>query len=184
MNEDKPQGSSWWQSMPGILTGVATATTALAGLVVALHTAGLLGSSGPPQEASGANTTAPQPESGTPGQQAVRTREITFEKSGGTANTQTSPQLDESVDFESSGSLKVKFEMQNGSCSSLRLHLYLEDQLVMETGYFDQTSGVLDLGEVPAGAHTLRVSPEGMEGKCNTGTLESWGGTLTMYLAG
>lgn len=40
MKEDRPR--DWWQTIPGILTGLAGITTATTGLVIALHQAGLL----------------------------------------------------------------------------------------------------------------------------------------------
>ena len=42
MDED-PRSKSWWQTLPGILTAVAGAITAVTALVTALHQAGWLG---------------------------------------------------------------------------------------------------------------------------------------------
>ncbi|NJR38740.1 MAG: SH3 domain-containing protein [Leptolyngbyaceae cyanobacterium CSU_1_4] len=41
MKEDRPR--DWWQTIPGILTGLAGITTATTGLVIALHQAGFFG---------------------------------------------------------------------------------------------------------------------------------------------
>ncbi len=43
MEEQKSSGGSFWQSMPGILTGLATTLAAVGGLVAALHSAGVIG---------------------------------------------------------------------------------------------------------------------------------------------
>ena len=43
MDESPKPKSSWWQTLPGVLTAVAAAATAIAGLIGGLHTAGLLG---------------------------------------------------------------------------------------------------------------------------------------------
>ena len=43
MDENPKPKSSWWQTLPGVLTAIAAAATAIAGLVGGLHSAGLLG---------------------------------------------------------------------------------------------------------------------------------------------
>ena len=43
MDESPKPKSSWWQTLPGVLTAVAAAVTAIAGLIGGLHQAGLLG---------------------------------------------------------------------------------------------------------------------------------------------
>jgi len=43
MDESPKPKSSWWQTIPGVLTAVAAAATAIAGLIGGLHSAGLLG---------------------------------------------------------------------------------------------------------------------------------------------
>jgi plastocyanin len=44
-DDEKPdRATSWWQTMPGVMTGIAALITALTGLLVAAHQAGLFGS--------------------------------------------------------------------------------------------------------------------------------------------
>jgi hypothetical protein len=74
MTDNTPStGSSWWQTMPGILTGLAAIVTAVTGLIVAFNHTGSRGeptsqaataspsSSAPTSGASSSPTTAPQP---------------------------------------------------------------------------------------------------------------------------
>lgn len=42
MNNDPSRPSSWWQTLPGILTAIAATITAITGLVAALNQTGLL----------------------------------------------------------------------------------------------------------------------------------------------
>src|SRR5215472_3759802 len=74
MTDNTPStGSSWWQTMPGILTGLAAIVSAVTGLIVAFNHTGSRGeptsqaataspsSSAPTSGASSSPTTAPQP---------------------------------------------------------------------------------------------------------------------------
>src|SRR5262245_49706019 len=58
------EDQKWWQTVPGILTATAATVTAVTGLIVALHQAGVLGGHVPHAD-SGARTsqeaTAPPP---------------------------------------------------------------------------------------------------------------------------
>ena len=101
-------------------------------------------------------------------------------KEGGTPGTQRSPQLDHQETFETTGALKMEFALSPGACSKARLHILVDGTLVRQTEFFDDTTGLLDLGPVSPGRHTLTLSPEGQSGGCNSGTLGSWGGTLTL----
>jgi len=40
---EQQSGGSWWQTLPGILTGIAALVTAVGGLIVAAHQGGLIG---------------------------------------------------------------------------------------------------------------------------------------------
>ena len=115
--------------------------------------------------------------SGTP--TTIRSR---VEKAGGTLGAQRSPQLDHQETFATTGALKMEFELSRGACSKARLHIFIDGKPVKQTDYFDDTTGILDLGPVTSGRHTLTLSPEGQEGGCNSGTLGSWGGTLTLHI--
>jgi hypothetical protein len=54
---DEEKAKTWWQTLPGIITSVTAAITALVGLVVALKQAGWIGS--PPAQAPSAVAAAP-----------------------------------------------------------------------------------------------------------------------------
>lgn len=48
MDEGDKGKTSWWQTVPGILTATAAIITAVAGLIVTLHQAGMLGGKNDP----------------------------------------------------------------------------------------------------------------------------------------
>lgn len=48
MSEDK-QAGSWWKTLPGIMTGMATMLTAIGGLILTLHQTGIIGNANSPQ---------------------------------------------------------------------------------------------------------------------------------------
>ena len=104
-------------------------------------------------------------------------------KDGGTPGAQRSPQLDHQETFETTGALKMEFELSRGACSKARFHIFIDGALVKQTEFTDGTTGVLDLGPLSSGRHTLTLSPEGQVGGCNSGTLGSWGGTLTLHVS-
>ncbi len=57
-------GGSWWSTLPGVLTGIAAVVTAVSGLLVAAHQAGLLGgrwASAPAPPALGGAAPGPRP---------------------------------------------------------------------------------------------------------------------------
>jgi hypothetical protein len=62
--ESKPAG--WWQTLPGILTAIAAAITAIAGLIAALHQAGLIGRSQTTSASAREADRAPPPDAGRP----------------------------------------------------------------------------------------------------------------------
>jgi hypothetical protein len=179
MDEAQKSKGSWWQTIPGILTAAGTTFAAIATLVGALHQAGWLGGSNKPA----GNTPQSREESSTKPPPSTITKEFRILKGGGTLGTQHSPQLDEEVDFETAGDLRMNFLFTNKACSELRLSIFLDGKLLKQTGFFDEKTGILDLGPVSSGKHTLKLSPKGRVGGCNTGHLESWGGTLIFYIS-
>ncbi|MBO9648464.1 MAG: hypothetical protein J7605_08130 [Variovorax sp.] len=63
---DEEKSKSWWQTMPGLIASLTAATTAFAGLLVALKQVGWIGSPQPPapqqqQSSQGAGASAPSP---------------------------------------------------------------------------------------------------------------------------
>jgi hypothetical protein len=77
-----------------------------------------------------------------------------------------------------------------GHCSSVRVHVYIDGNLVQTTrwlGWDKATgsfaslpldSGMLDLGPVSSGVHHVSLQAEGQKGGCNGGSLGIWGGRL------
>lgn len=57
MSDREPARTSWWHSTPGVVTAIAGLLTAVSGLVVGLHQAGVIGGSAP--ERSAATAAAP-----------------------------------------------------------------------------------------------------------------------------
>lgn len=56
MSDEKP-ATSWWQTLPGVLTGIAAVITAVGGLVAVVHQSGLFG-----REAPRPASTGPRPQ--------------------------------------------------------------------------------------------------------------------------
>ncbi|MGF6736118.1 hypothetical protein OKW50_008291 [Paraburkholderia youngii] len=112
---------------------------------------------------------------------STNVREIPLDKGGGAPDTQHSPQLDAIVDFDAGGDVKMDFHVSGKACSQIKFNLFIDGHQVGSTDFFDKELGLFDLGSVTYGKHSLRVSPEGRVGGCNTGSLQSWGGTLTLY---
>jgi hypothetical protein len=184
MSEDQKSTSSWWQTVPGILTATASVILALATLLGALRQSGVLTSSKDEDKkansvsAVDAKTDKQRGHQTSSAAQSFVTQEFKFGESGGTPGTQSSPQLDHEVDFKTAGELRMEFRLVRGACSQIMLRAYVDGNLVKKTSFFDETTGILDLGRFSSGPHTLKLSPEGRSGGCNTGQLQSWGGTL------
>ena len=67
-----------------------------------------------------------------------------------------------------------------GHCSDMRV-TFAVDSVVQYTSPFlgaFASTGVVDLGPVTPGTHTVSVQAEGTTGGCNTGSLAAWEGTL------
>lgn len=63
MDESQKSKGSWWQTVPGILTATAGTITAVTGLIVALHQAGLFGGGDTPGLQPGVESKSPPIES-------------------------------------------------------------------------------------------------------------------------
>jgi hypothetical protein len=167
-----PIRPSWRKSLLIAITTAALVVVGSAGWYLAQW----LGGSNKPEGS------APQPrlESSTRSLPSTITK-VPILKDGGTPGTQHSPQLDQEVDFETAGDLRVDFQLTNKACSEIRLRIFLDGKPLKQTDFFDEKMGILDLGPVSSGKHTLKLSPEGRVGECNTGHLGSWSGTLMLY---
>src|SRR5919197_1068283 len=95
-----------------------------------------IGECSPPQSREESSTKPPP---------STITKEFRILKGGGTLGTQHSPQLDEEVDFETVGDLRMNFLFTNKACSELRLSIFLDGKLLKQTGFFDEKTGILDL---------------------------------------
>ena len=89
------------------------------------------------------------------------------------------------VEVETKSVLLVEFVPSSSGCAPIIGHL-LRDGLEryksppLEPG---QSSGLQDLGDIPAGQHVLSIQAEGAPGGCNTGGLGAWSGTVTIVLS-
>jgi hypothetical protein len=137
-----------------------------------------------PRPAPGPHASAPAPslaQPPVPPEPVAHTVARNFVLDGGEPGTQMSPKLELVAGFETRGSLSFDVEVPN-SCSRVRLHVTVDGRRRMVTPLFQERSGRIEVGDVGEGSHQLRLQPEGVVGGCNTGTLQSWGGTLTLYV--
>ena len=86
--------------------------------------------------------------------------------------------------------LRVQYFVPHSHCSPLRLHISVDGTPVLTTaslGWFGAptpfnalplTTGIVNLGPVSPGTHTISTQAEGQIGGCNTGTLVSWAGDV------
>lgn len=91
------------------------------------------------------------------------------------------------------GLLQIEYLVPQAHCSSIRLHVFVDGNFVQTTGFlgwygalppFDAlplTTGLLDLGHVSTGEHTIRLQAEGQLAGCNIGYLGNWAGTLIVH---
>ena len=98
-----------------------------------------------------------------------------------------------SVTVQAQTQLGIDFAISGLHCGPIRQHVLLDGKEVLTTGWLGWAgapapfaalpleTGILDLGPVSAGAHTLGLRAEGEVGGCNHGGFDSWGGTLKVY---
>jgi hypothetical protein len=95
--------------------------------------------------------------------------------------------LDYNLPFDTINMLWLKFDTEAGACSDVRLHIFVDGNLIRVTDFYgpitgNTSTGWLDLGAVSTGSHTLTLRPEGratgQPGDCNSGTLGGWAGPL------
>lgn len=107
----------------------------------------------------------------------------------GNDGTQRSAVLDFTIPVETVGVLRVEFSAATDllACSDIVLHILWDDVEIYSTdrigpvsGHY--TTGSVDLGPfISRGEHTLTLSPEGVLGGCNSGTLGGWAGKLIVH---
>jgi hypothetical protein len=81
-------------------------------------------------------------------------------------------------DHEGAPGVRIAFTANSGHCSDIIANIIVDGMWVggIVVGPGERDGGIV----VPlaAGSHTIGVQGEGMTGGCNTGRLDSWGGTL------
>ena len=196
MADDHSGKSSWWLTLPGVLTGVAGVLTAGGAFVAALNGIGILGqdkSASPPIEMVQPDTKPAQTEpverkqeKSTDDKPSVKApppvikETFSVERHDINSTGQTSPGLEYKMDIYTTGQLRMKFAFDAQACSKIRLFVYVDDEQKVTTPAFDESTAWLNLGPVAAGTRQLRLVPEGLPGGCNTGRIVAWGGTLTV----
>jgi len=98
-----------------------------------------------------------------------------------------------STTVETDSLLQVQYFVPQTHCSSVRVNIFLDGNPVHTTGFlswfgapspFDSLpldSGIIDLGAVTPGMHTIDVQAEGQVSGCNSGGLGAWEGTLKVF---
>jgi hypothetical protein len=83
--------------------------------------------------------------------------------------------------------LKVNYTVGSLHCSAVKIHFLVDDVekkvsdwLGWPDGDEPYNTGVIDLGPVSSGTHTLGVKAEGKSGGCNEGKLGAWEGKLVI----
>jgi len=75
-------------------------------------------------------------------------------------------------------------------CSDIRLHVFLDHRKVITTewlGYDDRDpslpkhTDIITIHDVRPGSHHISLLPESRTGGCNSGFLQSWGGTAILF---
>ncbi len=107
----------------------------------------------------------------------------------GDPGTQRSEILDFTIPIETDGVLRIAYSAATDvlACSDIVLHIlwdgveiYSTERVGPGTGRY--TTGSLDLSPlISRGTHTLTLSPEGVVGGCNSGTLGGWAGKLIVH---
>jgi len=101
-----------------------------------------------------------------------------------------------STTVQTLSNLQVQYFVPQTHCSSVRVHIFLDGNPVHTTGFlswfgapppFDSlplNSGIIDLGTVTPGMHTIDVQAEGQVSGCNEGGLAKWEGALKVVTSG
>jgi hypothetical protein len=89
--------------------------------------------------------------------------------------------------------LAVEYEVPAVHCSSIRLHIFLDGKEVKASqwlGWIGASgeyaglplrTGLIDIGPVSPGGHTIGLQAEGQVSGCNFGQLTTWQGTLRVF---
>jgi hypothetical protein len=90
------------------------------------------------------------------------------------------------VPLPTDGVLQVEFAASTGHCANVIAHLLVDGVERSVSGALPpgESTGVQDFGPIAAGVHAVGVQAEGVVGGCNSGSIASWSGTLTLTLTG
>ena len=97
-----------------------------------------------------------------------------------------------STQFQTSSAsvIKVNYKVGPLHCSSSKIHFFIDDVEKYVSDWLGWTNapapnntlplstGLVDLGSVSSGTHTLSIKAEGKVAGCNTGKVSSWQGTV------
>lgn len=91
-----------------------------------------------------------------------------------------------SVALPTDGVFRVAFDASINHCSAIIAHVLVDGVERFASGALPpgQSTGLLDFGPIAAGVHAVGVQAEGVTGGCNTGSLGSWEGTLSLTVSG
>jgi hypothetical protein len=81
--------------------------------------------------------------------------------------------------------LQLQFTAASTNCSAITVDFFVDGFIVYtsdQLGPGDSTP-LVSVGPVIPGTHELTAQATGIEGGCNVGTLDSWGGTLKVVTA-
>jgi hypothetical protein len=107
----------------------------------------------------------------------------------GDPGTQRSAALDFTIPVETDGVLRIAYSAATDvlACSDIVLHILWDGVEIYSTDRIGPVSGRSNTGSVDLGPlitrgdHTLTLSPEGVVGGCNSGTLGGWAGKLIVH---
>jgi hypothetical protein len=107
----------------------------------------------------------------------------------GDTGTQRSTAIDFVIDVTTVNLLQVNYSTATDlmACSDIVLHILWDGVELYSTDRIGPISGRLTTGSidlslfVTRGTHTLTISPEGIVGGCNSGTLGGWAGNLIVH---
>lgn len=97
------------------------------------------------------------------------------------------------ADVISGSRLLVRYEVPFEHCSSVRLHVSVDGRLAATTGFLGWVkatapfnalpldTGLVDVGPVVPGAHTITIEAEGQTSGCNLGAIVAWAGTVEIH---
>lgn len=85
--------------------------------------------------------------------------------------------------------LRIKFDANETHCSPIRVSFYVDGQKRFTSSWLGWNEGstpnkistnLIEIRPVSAGQHIISVGAEGYPAGCNTGSLGSWGGTVSV----